>query len=186
MTPRRNSRAGLAGIGMPAAVAVLATVGLAFAGVELPFAIAWALLIAVIVIVRRAEPPVDPPGWPPAHHPTVTPRGSEVSRLAWSFVGRTGVAGPTIVRRVRNLVRRRLAHRGIDIDDVAQHDAADMLLGDGVCAALFHHHVTRSDIERALDAIELLSLTAGSAGSAAAQHPDSDDPPTDRTAKDNR
>lgn len=170
----------------PLLTAAVVTAALYFFGVELAFAVAWGTLISVIIIARQAAPALEEPGWPPSHRPFTTVRGSDVSRLAWSFVARTGAAGPTIVRHVRNLVRRRLTHRGIDIDDAAMHARADELLGEGVRAGLFQNHVNRTDIEHALDAVERLPLTAESAGSYMPQHPEPDNPLSDHAAKEDR
>lgn len=74
--------------------------------------------------------------------------------MAWAINSRTGVVGHLVVRRVRNLLRRRLAHRGLDLDDPAHHTRIDALLGPGVRDALGRSEVQRADIERALDAIE--------------------------------
>lgn len=174
-------------VGVPLFVIIFVTMALALTGVELPFAIAWGVLLSTIAIARGASPPVSESDWPPAHRPAVPVRGSEVSRLAWSFAGRNGIAGPTIVRRVRNLVRRRLAHRGIDVDDPTQAVWADALLGDGVRAGLFHHQIMRADIERALDAIERLPLTTHSADPSPRAHPPADSSTEpDHTAKEDR
>jgi len=161
----------------PLLTAVVAAVLLALIGLELAFAVSWAMLLAAIVVARQSGAVLEDPGWSAAHSPFVTQRGSEVSRLAWSFVARTGAAGPTIVRRVRNLTRRRLDHRGIDIDDSTHHARADAMLGNNVRASLFQNHVTRIDIERALDAIERLPLTPESAEPVEPQHPDHDHHP---------
>lgn len=180
-------RAFWASVGLPLFVAIFVTIALVLTGVELPFALAWAVLLSTIVIARRASSLSSEPGWPPAHKQVVVVRGSEVSRLAWSFAGRNGVAGPTIVRRVRNLVRRRLAHRGIDVDDPAQFAQADAILGDGVRAGLFHHQIMRADIERALDAIERLPRTTRSAEPSLPAHPNADASTTpDHPAKEDR
>lgn len=179
-------RAFWASVGLPLFVAVFVTTALMLTGVELAFAVAWAVLLSTVVIARRAYSPSNDPGWPPAHRQAVVVRGSEVSRLAWSFAGRNGVAGPTIVRRVRNLVRRRLAHHGIDVDDPAQFAQADALLGEGVRAGLFHHHITRTDIERALDAIERLPRTTQTADPPSAHPPADASTTSDHPAKEDR
>jgi hypothetical protein len=55
---------------------------------------------------------------------------------------------------VQNVLRRRLAHRGLDLDDPTDLPRIDALLGDGVRAALHARDVQRTDIERVLDALD--------------------------------
>lgn len=74
--------------------------------------------------------------------------------MAWAINTRTGVAGHVVVRRVQAVLRRRLALRGLDLDDPAQHARIDALLGEGVRDALHRREVQRTDIEMVLDAID--------------------------------
>ncbi|UJP10788.1 hypothetical protein L2X99_03855 [Microbacterium sp. KUDC0406] len=125
-------------------------------GIPLEFAIAWLLILAAIVLATR-QPFLDEGGaWPP-EQPTPLLPGSDVSRLAWSLNPRTGVAGHVIVGRVERTLRRRLAHHGLDLDDPAQHEEIDALIGPGVRDALGRREVRRRDLERVLDAIDRIS-----------------------------
>src|SRR5699024_8542654 len=114
---------------MGAAITTAATtVALWTLGLEALFALSAGVLIWTIVIaesLRDGEPA------PELHDETATAwRGSAVSRLAWGFNPRTDVAGEIVARRVRTLLRRRLARLGIDIDDPAQTARVDAAIGD--------------------------------------------------------
>ena len=110
------------------------------------------LLLAVVAASRQVF--VDEAVvWPP-EAPRAESRGSDVSRMAWAINTRTGVAGHVVVRRVQGVVRRRLAHRGLDLDDPDDHPRIDAMLGDGVRASLHARDVQRADIERVLDALD--------------------------------
>ncbi|MBN6192837.1 hypothetical protein JQN58_38825 [Aneurinibacillus sp. BA2021] len=134
-------------------LAVALVLGLRAAGVPLAFAVSWTTVAAAVSLALRGVLVDDPVLWPPERPPREA-RGSEVSRLAWAINTRSGVAGTILVRRVQNVLRRRLAHRGLDLDDPADHAAIDALLGQGIRAGLSRREVRRDDIERALDALE--------------------------------
>lgn len=139
--------------GVGAVVAAVVLVLLFALGVPLLFAAAWLLIVLTIVLVGRQVFFDEVSAWPPEQRRRAE-RGSEVSRLAWSINSRTGVAGHVAVRRVQNVLRRRLAHRGLDLDDPAQHATIDALLGQGVRHALHKREVQAADLELVLDAIE--------------------------------
>jgi hypothetical protein len=141
----------ITGVGIAVAVAVLILLGQW--GFPVPFVLAWMLTVLTIVLAARQIFFDDDASWPP-EEPRRASSGSEVSRMAWAINSRTGVAGHLVVRRVQNALRRRLAHRGLDLDDPAQHPRIDALLGEGVRDALHRSEVQRTDIERVLDAIE--------------------------------
>src|SRR5699024_7225720 len=108
---------------------IAATLALWLLGLEALFALSAGVLVGVIVIltsIREAEPP-------PEMRDETTSRwhGSAVSRLAWGFNPRTDVAGEIVARRVRALLRRRLARVGIDVDDPAHASRVDAAIGDG-------------------------------------------------------
>lgn len=138
-----------AGLVVAAAVVVL----LGQVGFPMPFMAAWLILILAIALAARQVFFDDSASWPP-EKPRRDSRGSEVSRLAWGINSRTGVVGHLVVRRVQNALRRRLVHRGLDLDDPDQHARIDALLGAGVRDALHRREVQRADVERVLDAIE--------------------------------
>ncbi|WP_259614245.1 MULTISPECIES: hypothetical protein [Microbacterium] len=122
-------------------------------GVPAPFAAAWTLLLLAVVAATRQVFFDEVVTWPP-EAPRAERRGSDVSRLAWAINTRTGVAGHVVVRRVQGVVRRRLAHLGLDLDDPDDHPRIDVLLGDGVRVSLHAREVQRADIERVLDALD--------------------------------
>ncbi|WP_258132273.1 hypothetical protein [Microbacterium sp. MYb62] len=138
-----------AGIVLAAALVVL----LAPLGFPVPFVIAWIVVALVVALASRQVFFDEGDAWPPEEQKRVR-RGSEVSRLAWAINSRTGVAGHMVVRRVQSVLRRRLVHRGLDLDDPAQHESIDALLGEGVRDSLRRREVTRTDIERVLDAMD--------------------------------
>ncbi|WP_245958717.1 hypothetical protein [Microbacterium bovistercoris] len=122
-------------------------------GVPVEFAIAWLLILGVILLATRQSFIEEGGAWPP-EPPTVLLRGSDVSRLAWSINPRTGVVGHVIVARVERMLRRRLAHQGLDLDDPAQHAHIDALIGPDIREVLGGREVRRRDLERVLAAIE--------------------------------
>lgn len=138
---------------MGAAITTAATtVALWVLGLEALFALSAGVLIGTIVIAASLR---DSEAAPELQDETTAAwRGSAVSRLAWGFNPRTDVAGEIVARRVRALLRRRLARLGIDIDDPAQTARVDAAIGDGIWDRLCTRTATRADIERALDRIE--------------------------------
>ncbi|MFT4135268.1 hypothetical protein [Microbacterium sp.] len=167
MTARRGS----ALLPMAAVLGLLLTALLSVVGVSPPFAIAWGILLAVVVIgigigVRRS-PSDRPPPMPPRRM-----RGSEVDRLAWSFTTSTDTAGPAVTLRVRELLRRRMARHGVDLGDAQTRADAQALLGpEGMATAqalvgghalelAFARAATREHLDRALDVIDRLDNAA--------------------------
>lgn len=144
----------LAGIGVLVALAVLLV--LAQVGVPFAFALSWLIILLTIAVATRQEFVDETTAWPPPERER-TVRSSEVSRLAWSINTRTGVAGHVVVRRVQNVLRRRFAHLGLDVDDPLQHAAVDALLGAGLRESLHRREVQGTDIARVLDAMDRLS-----------------------------
>ena len=122
-------------------------------GVPAPFAVAWTLILLGIVAATRQAFVDEVVVWPP-EAPRAEGRGADASRLAWAINTRTGVAGHVVVRRVQGVVRRRLGHLGLDLDDPQDHPRIDAVLGDGVRASLHAREVQRVDIERVLDALD--------------------------------
>lgn len=154
MTLRRWVAAGIALIGF--------TIALIFFGLEPMFALSGGVLASALVLLtalRGAEAVVEDG---PQDEPEPPTRGSEISRLAWAFNPRTGVAGEIVSRRVRTLLRRRLARHGIDVDDPAHSDRLDGVVGAGLWQRLSGRQVQNIDIRRAMDAADrLASASAG-------------------------
>lgn len=142
----------LAGAAIFAFIALLL---LAQFGIPVLFASAWILVAVAIGVVSRQVFFDETQAWPPPER-TLPVRGSDVSRLAWSLNAHTGVAGHVVVRRVERIVRRRLSHRGFDLDDPTQHAAIDALLGSGIRSVFEQKVIRLPDIERVLDAADRL------------------------------
>lgn len=159
----------LTGAAMGGALAV----SLSLFGVELPFAVAWGIIVVVAFAVARPLMAETIPSWPPKRDPRRT-RGSEVSRLSWAFNARTGLVGRGLVHRVRRLVSARLARRGLDLDDPSQQQELDALLGAGMREALSRDALRVDVLERVLDVAERLSV-AGLQAPAQRQDPIEED-----------
>lgn len=148
MTLRRWIAAGIA--------LIAATIVLMLLGLEPMFALSGGVLACALVLLtalRGAEAVIHEG---PSREPDSPTRGSEISRLAWAFNPRSGVAGEIVSRRVRALLRRRLVRRGIDVDDPNQADRLDAVLGTGLWQRLNGRQVQNIDIRRALDAADRL------------------------------
>ena len=141
-------------------VLIAATVGLMLFGLEPVFALSGGVLAGAVVLLAalRGSEAVVEDG--PREEPAPATRGSEISRLAWAFNPRTGVAGEIVSRRVRALLRRRLARRGIDPDDPAQQSRIDAILGVGLWQRLNGRQVQNIDIRNALDAADRLAAAS--------------------------
>ena len=126
---------------------------LVFFGVPLVFAIAWVVIAVAFIVISRQTLLETDRHWPPAP-PTAPYRGSEVARLAWGINSRTGVLSVAFVRRLDTTLRTRLALRGLDPDDPAQHAHIDALLGPGIRTVLEQRTLHREDAERILAALD--------------------------------
>jgi len=136
-----------------ALLVAFALVVLSSHGVPLDFALSWVLIVVTMIALSRQTFIDETSAWPPEPRPR-RPRGSDVSRLAWSINPSTGAVGHVMMRRVERIVRRRLAARDLDLDDPAQHPEIDALLGPGIRELLQRREVLRSDVERILDAAD--------------------------------
>lgn len=142
--------------------AACAMLAFSLLGVELAFAIAWAVLVGILVLCTQLVMPDDPRADAPEIAPESDRRGTEISRMAWSLNPSTGMAGELITRRVRAILAHRLQRHGLDVTDPADMGRIDALAGSGVWARLVGRGTTRSDLERALEAIDRLSPTSPS------------------------
>lgn len=142
------------------AVMVGGTAALMLFGLEPFFALSGGVLAGAVILLaalRGAEAVIEDG---PREQNAPAARGSEISRLAWAFNPRTGVAGEIVSRRVRALLRRRLARRGIDVDDPTQLGRIDGLLGVGLWQRLNGRQVQNTDIRSALDAADRLTAAS--------------------------
>lgn len=144
----------IAAILVAAGAALILLLGLR---VEPAFGVSWALLAGVLVISAQLMIPEDARIDAPDIPIRKEQRGTDVSRLAWSLNPRTGEAGELATRRVRNVLRRRLLRRGLDVDDAAHDERIAALIGDGLWERLTGPGTRISDIERALTAIDSLA-----------------------------
>lgn len=152
-----KGRVVLASVGTIVALGLLLV--LAQVGVPFAFALSWLIILLTAGVATRQDFLDETSAWPPPERER-TVRSSEVSRLAWSINTRTGIAGHVVVRRAQNVLRRRLAQFGLDVDDPSQHATIDALLGAGVRDSLHRREVQAGDIEAALDAMDRLPLNA--------------------------
>lgn len=146
-----DHRAVLAAVVSGASIVLLALIGL-----QVQFAISWGLLTGALLLLRTISYSENSAA-PPSSADAPRPRGSDVSRLAWSINARTHVAGHLITRRVSAQLHRRLAQHGLDPEDPAQQDAVHALIGAGTWERLHGPRTTRHELEIALTAIERLS-----------------------------
>lgn len=147
---------GVMGAGLALVAILLLTTAI---GIPVEFALAWTFIAGVVVLATRQSFIDDAGAWPP-EKPTLAARGSEVSRLAWAINPSTGAAGQIVVRRVDRVLRRRLTHHGLDLDDPEQYPAIDDVLGAGIRDLLAKRELKRQDLERLLDAIERIPSAA--------------------------
>ncbi|MFE6994446.1 hypothetical protein ACFVAE_00645 [Microbacterium sp. NPDC057659] len=149
-------------IGVLVAASIVLTI-MTWLGSPVEFTLAWLLIVGVVVLAFQ-QPFVDDGGmWPPEQR-TVLQRGSDVSRLAWSVNPRTGIVGHVLVARVQQVLRRRLARHGLDLDDQADFERIDALVGRDVREVFGRREVRRRDIELVLDAVD--RIPTSSAGTA--------------------
>jgi len=114
-------------------VAVLAGVGALLVGLPGADAAVVALAVAVVTIVVRS---LDEGGEHPWTDPVPDPPDGArpaVSVLMWSFAGRDGKVSEAALRHLRRQAARRLAVRGIALEDA---DAARGALGDRAWSVL--------------------------------------------------
>ncbi|MFE6733267.1 hypothetical protein [Microbacterium sp. NPDC057650] len=153
-----NGRIVLGTIGVLIAAGIVLTI-MTWLGSPVEFTLAWLLIVGVIVLAFQ-QPFIDEGGmWPPEQQ-TVLQRGSDVSRLAWSVNPRTGIAGHVIVARVQQVLRRRLARHGLDLDDPADFERIDALVGRDVREVFGRREVRRRDLELVLDAVDRIPTSS--------------------------
>jgi len=163
------------------AAAMIAALVLTGFGFTWPFVIGWCLLVGALALLAQLAVPLEPSIDAP--HIAVEPdrRPTEISRMAWALNTHTGLAGAQITRRVRDVLRYRLRHRGADPDDPASRAQVVALIGPDLWARLEGPGTTIADIERALDAID--ALGAGSSAGITTTPPDAPPPSTGRASK---
>lgn len=140
-------------------VTACAAVMLTVLGVELPFAVGWAVAGGAVALLRQLVLPLDPRVDAPYIPADRERRATEISRMAWALNPRTGLAGDRVTRRVRSILSHRLQRVGLDPDDPADRVRRDAVLGRDVWDRLTGPNTSIADIVRALDAAERLSPT---------------------------
>jgi hypothetical protein len=108
----------------------VAVAGLAFfAGVTLALSLLLSVtIVAVGAVVALLSGPHDE-RWPESKVVLRSGARREVARLSWSMEDDDGRVADVAVQRLRTLAARRLAERGIDLDDPADRSAAESALG---------------------------------------------------------
>lgn len=147
----------LGGIAVPVGIGAISIPVLIMLGVQAEFAWGWGAVVAAVVVVFRLRMPDDPRLDAPGREDERSYVGSDVSRLAWAINLRSDSVSEAVTRRVRAILRRRLARQGIDLDDESQADAVEQRLGPGLWTRLNGHRTTAQDIRDALSAAERLA-----------------------------
>ena len=117
---------------------VVVPVAAALFGVQLVQVLLLAALGATVCALIRFRPEVEDPPWWPEAEILDSDQGArrDVSRLAWSVSGADQQVGRTMRLRLHDVAARRLARRGVDLDDPAQQDAAIAAIGADAVRAL--------------------------------------------------
>lgn len=136
-------------IGAVIVAAIAGAVSL-WAGVQAEFAIAIGILALACGVVIATPFGDDPRGGAPVAESPSRYRGSEVSRLAWAVKLRERSVGEMVTRRVRAILRRRLALHGLDPDRASDAPAIEALLGPELWKRLNSNRVRPEDIDEAL------------------------------------
>lgn len=149
--------------------------------------IAWALgvnwvqslLVAAVVVTLGAGASAGSiiegdPAWPRASDGRQGGTRREVTGLSWSFSGRRGFVASAALGRLQTLAARRLAHRGIDLNDPDQADAVTSLVGASAYTVLMSRasrSIRYSAFARAVAAVERLDETGVTATAATGDSP---------------
>ena len=91
-----------------------------------------AAFVACLSLLGEASPIA----WPPEPVPPRAGSRRDVVQLGWALGARGGKASPEGVRRIRLLAARALAGHGVNLDDPADADEVERLLGAPVVALL--------------------------------------------------
>lgn len=144
-----------------------AVIVLLVVGVEAPFAIGWGALVAVIDLgvahARRSDAP-PPVGLDAADRDVG--RRREVRAFDWAVDDRTGDVRASARKRVRDLVGRVLAARGVDIDDADRRDEVARIAGPAALRLVDAQPLALAHVDEILRHIE---QTQGRAAAPAAE-----------------
>jgi hypothetical protein len=125
---RRRVRLAVAGVVVPGAAWAI--------GVNWMFCLllagAGAAAVAILELPRLAQEP----NWPAAEEARRGGGRREVTSLSWMLTSRHGGTDRAAVLRLREIARRRLAQRGIDLDSPADRGRAVDALGADVLTIL--------------------------------------------------
>jgi hypothetical protein len=145
------------------AIGVLAVPAGAWAiGVPWAYSLLIAGLGAGAVAVLALPSLAAEPDWPVLPPPHLDGRRRDVMSLSWLLTSRRGGVDPAAVRRLREIARRRLGIRGIDLDspDPAQRRRAAAALGEAAYRILADgagRQTTHSELNMCVVALESLS-----------------------------
>ncbi|MBO3086126.1 hypothetical protein [Cellulomonas fengjieae] len=113
------------------------------------------LLVAAGVLVLTRLDGTPDPGWERERLDRRHGARGEVQDLAWAMVGRDGRIGERVLRRLREVARRRLARHGLVLDD----PAAQRLLGTRAVHTLTRTQSplpTVADVRHTIDVLDRL------------------------------
>lgn len=144
---------------VPAGLGLITALVLSALGVQTEFAWGWGVLVAAATPVFALQMPDDARADAPGRALDKSYTGSDVSRLAWAINVHGDAVSEAVTRRVRAILRRRLARHGIDIDidDETQAQVVEEHLGPGVWERLNGRATRIQDIRDALAAAERLA-----------------------------
>jgi hypothetical protein len=125
------------------------------AGLSVPTSVLLGLLVAAGVLLLTRLDGTPDPGWERERSARRHGARGEVQDLAWAMVGRDGRIGERVLRRLREVARRRLARHGLTLED----PAAEQLLGTRALRTLTRTASplpTVADVRHTLDVLDRL------------------------------
>lgn len=150
------SRGRLIAAALSGALAIAAGIWL---GLQAEFAWSAGLVVMGVVVVFALPLSDDARSDAPSGELPLTQTGSDVSRLAWAVNLSEGRVSEIMSRRVRALLRRRLALRGLDPERADHGYAVERVIGAGLWARLGARRVAVTDIRWALEVADVLAST---------------------------
>ncbi|MFT4233760.1 MAG: hypothetical protein QM607_01945 [Microbacterium sp.] len=128
-------------------------------GVEPLFCAGWGLTIAAVVsIVLLRRPATDRPALRGPRPDPPPGRRNDVRSISWSIDTRRGTLGPSLHRRVLQLIQTTLRDHGVDPTD---ERAVRGLLGDGAARVCAGDALTPGGLNEVLRSIEQVQRRKG-------------------------